>query len=331
VNPPGPSVGPEAALTLVAALADDSLEGRRTGQPGATRAAGIIAREMARIGLTPAGDSGYFQRIPMIVSTRVVNDRPVAVPGVVASFAARDSLPPNRRLPAFNLIGVLPGTDSTVANEHLLIGAHYDHIGIRPNETADSINNGADDDATGVAAVLEIAAQLKTGAPPRRTIVFATWTGEEVGLLGARWYSDHPVRPLAEMVANLEIEMIGRPDSLAGGPGRAWLTGYERSTMGASFAAAGLPIKPDKRPAQNFFARSDNYQFALMGIVAHTLSSYNMHADYHRPTDEVDRIDAQHLAAVIDAAARAVRLLADGPKPAWNPRGQPTPRTRPPS
>lgn len=321
----GPAASPEATLALLGALAHDSLEGRRTGQPGATRAAGVIAREMARIGLTPAGDSGYFQRIPMIVSSRVVNGREVAVPGVVSNFAARDSLPPNKRLPAFNLIGLLPGSDPSLANEHVLVGAHYDHIGIRPNETADSIHNGADDDASGVVAVLNVAELLRTGPQPRRTVVFATWTGEESGLLGARWYSDHPVAPLTEMAANLEIEMIGRPDSLAGGRGRAWLTGYERSTMGESFAANGIPIVPDKRPRQSFFMRSDNYQFALKGIVAHTISSYNMHTDYHRPSDEIDKIDAKHMAAVINAIARAVRLLADGSKPEWKPGGQPTP------
>ncbi len=323
--PVGPVTGPEAALALLGALAHDSLEGRRTGQPGATRAAGVIAREMARIGLEPAGDSGYFQRIPMIVASRVVNNREVAVPGVVASFAARDSLPPGRRLPAFNLVGLLQGSDPALANEHVLVGAHYDHIGIRPGTTADSIHNGADDNASGVVAVLKVAELLKAGPPLRRTIIFATWTGEESGLLGARWYSDHPVAPLAEMAANLEIEMIGRPDSLAGGPGRAWLTGYQRSTMGESFAAAGIPIGPDKRPGQNFFMRSDNYQFALKGIVAHTISSYNMHGDYHRPTDEVDKVNPKHMAAVIDATARAVRLLADGAKPEWKPGGRPSP------
>jgi hypothetical protein len=324
-----PRAGPEA-LRLVATLAHDSLEGRRTGQPGATRAARIIAAEMARIGLRPGGDSGFWQRIPMAASSQIINGRPVAVPALLGSLAARDSLPLAQRLPAYNLIGILDGHDPALAREHIVIGAHYDHIGIRPAQgaPADSIHNGADDDASGVAAVLTIAERLRSEAPPRRTIVFATWTGEESGLLGARWYADHPAKPLAEMVANLEIEMIGRPDSLAGGSGRAWLTGFERSTMGESFAAHGLPIVPDRRPRQNFYLRSDNYLFALRGIVAHALSSYNMHADYHRPTDEVDKIDARHLAGVIEAAARAVRLLADGPKPEWKPGGRPAPPSR---
>jgi hypothetical protein len=131
------------------------------------------------------------------------------------------------------------------------------------------------------------------------------------------------------MTANLEIEMIGRPDSLAGGAGRAWLTGFERSTMGSMFAAAGLPIGPDRRPDEQFFMRSDNIAFAQAGIPAHTLSTFNLHSDYHRPSDEVSRIDFAHMTAVIRAAAAATRMLADGPAPRWNPGGQPLEPQRP--
>lgn len=320
-----PITSPEATLALLTTLAHDSLEGRATGRPGATKAATIIATEMERIGLTAAGDSGFIQRVPIVIGNRVINQRQVSGPMLAASFEARDSFPPARRLPGFNVIGMIPGSDPALAAEHVVVSAHYDHIGIRAAVNGDSINNGADDDASGVVAVLEIAAQLARGPRPRRTVYFAAWTGEEAGGLGARWYSDHPVRPLKEMVANLQIEMIGRPDSLAGGTGRAWLTGYERSTMGDQLAAAGVPIVPDKRPTQQFFQRSDNYRFAVLGVVAHTLSSFNLHADYHRPSDEVGAIDAVHMARVIDASVRAVRLLADGPKPEWKPGGRPAP------
>ncbi len=319
---------PAAALALLTALAHDSLEGRLTGTPGIAKAAGIIARDMARIGLIPAGDSGHFQRVPLVMATRVVNQREIAALSLAASFAARDSFPAAKRVPGFNILGRLDGSDSSLKNEHILVGAHYDHIGVRPHPSGDSIFNGADDDASGVTAVLKIAEQLRAGPRPRRTIIFAAWTGEERGLLGARWYADHPALPLEQMALNLEVEMIGRPDSLAGGPGRAWLTGYQRSSMGPALAAAGLPIVADKRPAQNFFRRSDNYHFALKGIVAHTISSYNMHGDYHQPSDQVDRVDPVHMAAVINAAAKAVRLLADGPKPTWNPGGRPTPDSK---
>jgi hypothetical protein len=126
-------------------------------------------------------------------------------------------------------------------------------------------------------------------------------------------------------VADLQVEMVGRPDSLAGGAGRLWLTGYERSTMGESFAEAGLDVVPDARPEFNFFERSDNIVFALQGIPAHTLSSFGMHQDYHQPSDEVERIDFDHLARAADVVSRAARVLADGEAPVWHPGGRPVP------
>ncbi|MEO7963569.1 MAG: M28 family peptidase, partial [Gemmatimonadaceae bacterium] len=157
----------------------------------------------------------------------------------------------------------------------------------------------------------------------KRTVIFVATTGEEVGLLGTRWYIEHPVHPLDHTVANLEIEMIGRPDSLAGGRGRAWLTGYERSTMGEMLGREGIPIVADARPSEQFFMRSDNIAFAYLGIPAHTLSSYNMHTDYHTPADDMTLVDAGHMAKVIEAATHAVRSLANGAKPEWKPNGRP--------
>ncbi len=191
----------------------------------------------------------------------------------------------------------------------------------------DSIYNGADDNASGTTAVLELARALAR-AQPRRTVVFALMAGEEVGLIGTRWYIQHPMFPLEKTVANLNVEMVGRPDTAVGGAGRAWLTGFERSTMGALFAAAGLAILPDARPSFRFFERSDNIAFARLGIPAHTLSSYDMHSDYHKPSDEMQRIDVAHMATLIEGAIRAVRILADGERPTWNPGGQPAPSPR---
>jgi Zn-dependent M28 family amino/carboxypeptidase len=295
--------------------------GRMTGSPGSARAAALIAERMQRAGLEPGGDSGFFQRVPLVRGGRS--------PILAQDWAARDTFPRERWVEGANVVGVLPGGDPAVRDEIVLVTAHYDHVGVRPlpdsvrRVNPDSIWNGADDNASGVVTVLEIA-RLLTGWPrPRRTVVFAALTGEELGGLGTRWYLRHPVRPLDRTVANLNIEMVGRPDSLAGGPGKAWLTGYERSTMGDALKAGGIPIVPDPRPSQDFFRRSDNYVFALQGIPAHTLSSYNMHIDYHRPSDEADRVDYAHMAAVIEAAARAARLLADGLRPEWHPGGRP--------
>jgi len=326
---PAPSVTPAEVMTLLGQLSDDSLRGRLTGSPGAFKAAVLIAREMQRLGLEPAGDSGYFQRVPLF---RVTDTAGRVRVRLAASWAALDSIPSDRRVWAVNVLGRLPGADPSLAAEHILIDAHYDHIGAVGDPGnycramgADSICNGADDDASGVVATLKVAQALRGGSRPKRTVLFATMTGEELGLLGAHWYVEHPALPISGLVANLEIEMIGRPDSLAGGAGKAWLTGYDKSTMGDRLAAAGIPLVADPRPDQEFFQRSDNYALALRGVVAHTLSSFNLHDDYHRATDDISRVDAAHMAAVIDATIRAVRLLADGPRPKWKPSGRPQP------
>ena len=325
---PATPLGPADVERILSALADDSMHGRRTASPGELRAARFIASEMQRIGLKPAGDSGYVQRVPLIT---VAGRRGGEALRLQDSWSGLDSVPADRRRVGHNVIGILPGGDPTVADEFILVDAHLDHLGIGRPVNGDSIYNGADDDASGVTAVLGIARVLAAGPPPRRTIIFAAMTGEEMGLLGTRWYISHPARPLDQTVGNLEIEMIGRPDSLAGGPGKAWLTGYERSTMGDSLAAEGIPIVPDPRPDQHFFERSDNIAFARLGIPAHTLSSFNLHDDYHRPSDEASKVDLAHMTAVIAAATDAVRILANGPRPAWHEGGRPvtpSPRSR---
>jgi hypothetical protein len=339
----GPTT-PADVRRILSALADDSMEGRASGTPGAQRAARYIGGEMKKIGLEPLGDSGYFQRVPLSMdtvktttrrmrdpkdSTKIIVvpiDGPPRIsvrPRVRASFADLDSLPAVRRPPAVNVVGVIRGSDPSLKSEYVLVDGHYDHLGIGRPVNGDSIYNGADDDASGVTAVIEIARQMMKGPKPKRTVVFAAMMGEEVGLLGTNWYIAHPAIPLENMAANLEIEMIGRPDSLAGGVGRAWLTGYERSTMGDALAANGIPIVPDRRLDQHFFERSDNIAFARRGIPAHTLSSYNMHTDYHQPSDDIMKVDFVHMAGVINAGARAVRLLTDGPKPEWKAGGRP--------
>jgi hypothetical protein len=331
---PAPAITEADVRQLLTALADDSLEGRGTGTAGSAKAARIIAEAMQRAGLQPGGDSGYFQRVPvaMVTQSRTLGNGTVVTrtrPALFPSFDALDTVPAARRRNAVNVIGILRGSDPVLRDSVILVDAHYDHLGIGPAVNGDSIYNGADDDASGVVAVLEIAKALAAGPAPKRTVIFAATTGEEVGLLGTRWYLEHPVAPLSHMTANLEIEMIGRPDSLAGGAGRAWLTGFERSTMGSMFAAAGLPIGPDRRLDQQFFTRSDNIAFARAGIPAHTLSTFNLHSDYHRPSDDASRVDFAHMTAVIRAAAEATRLLADGPAPQWNPGGRPLQPQRP--
>lgn len=302
----------------LSALADDSMQGRATASPGSYRAARLIAGQFASFGLVPAGDSGYLQRVPL---SRAVHGKE-ELWRLLDSVGSR-SPSEAAKVMGYNVVGIVRGTDSSLKDQAVLVDAHYDHLGIGDPVAGDSIYNGADDDGSGTVAVLEIARALARGPAPKRTVIFLATTGEEVGLLGTRWYVSHPVIPLERTVANLEIEMIGRPDSLAGGAGKGWLTGYDRSSMGPSFHAAGLPIVADPRPDQQFFQRSDNIAFARRGIPAHTLSSFNLHADYHQPSDDISRVDFPHMTAVIQAGVSAVRLLANGPVPTWNPGGQP--------
>ena len=206
---------------LISALAADSLQGRRAGSEGSRIAARLIAEQFERAGLEATGDSGFFQRVPLrVVSRPAGRTRIRSLP----SWSDFDSLPAAERVVETNVIGVLPGSDPDLRGEYVLVTAHFDHVGIGRPVEGDSIYNGADDDASGVVGLIEIARALES-APPRRTVVFAAMAGEELGLLGTRWYIGQPAVRLAATVAALNLEMIGRPDT-AIGPGRAWLTGY---------------------------------------------------------------------------------------------------------
>jgi hypothetical protein len=309
----------QRAERLLSTLAADSMEGRRTGSPGALRAATFIADQLAAYGVEPAGEDGYFQRVPLVPVERRGRQR--------LSLGSLDDLEDGTTddvVIGRNVLGMVRGSDSSLVEQVVVVGAHFDHLGVGDDVDGDSIYNGADDDASGVVAVLEAARALATGPSPRRTVVFALFTGEEMGLLGTRFYLDHPTVPLERTIAELQVEMIGRPDPITGGPGRLWLTGFERSTIGDLLVEAGIPVVPDPRPEYNFFQRSDNYPFAMLGIPAHTLSSYNLHEDYHQPSDDIDHIDFDHMVAAIEVTVDAVRALADADEPpGWNEDGQP--------
>lgn len=309
---------PDEVREIVTVLAADSLEGRRTGTPGSARASRFLAERMRRYGLEPAGDSGYFQRV-IYESVQAPEGEMLRLAGPEAPDTGGE------RVTDYNLVGLIRGTDPALRKEAVVLGAHFDHVGIGAPVEGDSIYNGADDDASGVAAVLAAARSL-ADSPPRRTVVVLLTSGEEFGILGTQWYVERPAVPLAETVADLQVEMVGRPDTLVGA-GTLWLTGYERSTMGETLAGAGVPVVADPRPEMKFFQRSDNIVFAFEGIPAHTLSSFGLHQDYHQPSDEVERIDFDHLARAAELVTRAARAIADGPKPEWKSGGRPAPPT----
>jgi hypothetical protein len=242
--------------------------------------------------------------------------------------------------PAFNVVGLIPGAglagEPGLASEAVVISAHYDHLGVREGgpepeggaAAEDRIYNGADDDASGCAAVLEVAGALASGKKPARTVIVLLATGEEFGLLGTLHYLDHPAVPLEKTIANLNVEMIGRPDALVGGPGKLWLTGFERTDLGPACAKAGLVVVQDPRPDEHFFERSDNYAFVMRGIVGQTFSTYDLHEDYHHVSDEADRLDYDHMQLCVQSVLGAVRLVTDGLlRPSWNAGFEPKRRT----
>ena len=222
----------------------------------------------------------------------------------------------------WNAVGILRGGDPR-ARGIVLLSAHLDHLGIGPPVKGDEIYNGADDDASGTTAVLELARILGRGPRPRRTVIFAFFGSEEAGGLGSTFFRQHPPVPLKEIAVNLEFEMIGRRDSSLSGD-TLWLTGWERSDLGPELAAHGARLVGDPHPAEDFFARSDNYLLALEGVVAQTISSYGLHDDYHQPSDDLAHLDFKHMDAAIGSLLQPLEWLLNSDfQPQWNPGGKP--------
>lgn len=228
----------------------------------------------------------------------------------------------------WNVVGQIPGSDRARTSEVVLLSAHLDHLGVR-GSGPDTIYNGADDDASGVTAVLELARALAGGRRPRRTIMVALFGSEEAGGAGSRAFVEHPPVPLERIVANLQFEMIGRPDP-AVDAGTLWLTGFERSTLGVELARRGARLVADPHPDQQFFFRSDNIRLAYRGVVAHTVSSFGLHEEYHTPADDLSRIDFAHMALAIQSMLPPIEWLANATfVPAWHDGQQPQPGARP--
>jgi hypothetical protein len=227
----------------------------------------------------------------------------------------------------WNAVGQLTGSSKADATDVILLTAHLDHLGTGRGPAAaagaDTIFNGADDDASGCIAVLELAETLARGKRPRRTVMFAWFGSEESGGAGARHFIDAPPVPLSRIVANLEFEMIGRPDPKVAAH-TLWLTGYERSNLGPELAKRGAKIVQDPHPEQNFFARSDNIQLARRGVIAQTVSSYGLHKEYHTPADDIRFIDFPHMTDSIRSMLEPIRWLANSSfRPVWLPGKKP--------
>jgi hypothetical protein len=285
-------------------LSDDRLAGRLTGSPGADTAAAYLARRFGAVGLQP-GAGGWYQ-----VFT-VQRDAPAAQHAHAAGLTGR------------NVIGVLPGRDPTLRNEAVIVGAHYDHLGLGgfgsldPDSTG-KVHNGADDNASGAAMLIEIAARLEA-APPARTVVFIAFSGEELGLLGSSYYVNHPIYPLSTTLAMINLDMVGR-------------LRQKRLIVYGSRTAREFPALLDSlnwhagldlRAQGDGYGPSDQSPFYAAGRpVLHFFT--DLHEDYHRTTDDWQKINVEGLEQVADFTTGLVTALANRAAPL-------TPVTEPPA
>lgn len=294
---PEPALGPAVAdstrmLADIAWLAGDNLEGRLTGTPGNDSAAAYVARRFAALKLR-APYPGYLQHF-------VARSAAAAHTGDTAGKATQ------------NVVGIIDGSDPSLRNQYIVIGAHHDHLGrstmsaLDP-DARDAIRNGADDNASGTAAVMELARMFSVNKPSR-SIIFVTFSGEEQGLLGSQYFVENPPVPLSSIVSMLNFDMVGRledDDLMVFGTA----TATEMSAIvDSSNAGLSMPLKV--RGSGDGFGSSDHSSFFAKEIpVLHFFT--NTHPDYHRATDDVEKINAGGQARIVDLAYRIAERMDD--------------------
>jgi Tol biopolymer transport system component len=263
-------------------LSDDALEGRLAGSPGAACAAEYLARTFHRLGLAPAGEDGsYFQEVPL---RSAVNPH---APGGTGR----------------NVLGVLPGADRSLRDEYVVVGAHFDHLGMGGSNSLarePGVHNGADDNASGVAAMLAAAERMAVGPRPDRSVVFMGFTGEESGLLGSAHWVENPTVPLEEVAAMINLDMVGRLEQnglvvYGSGTAEEW-----DSLLPDALEEAGIE---DASLVPDGYGASDQTSFYTEDIpVLHLFT--NTHGDYHKPGDDWHKVD-------VEGVERIAGLVAD--------------------
>ena len=267
----------------ITVLSSDEMEGRKAGTQGIEKAARYIENEFKKIGLNKFDElSTYRQEF---------NEKGLAL---------------------FNVIGILEGNSKK--DEFIVISAHYDHLGINKNGNGDVIYNGANDNASGVAAVLALAKYFSKMKVNERSIIFVAFTAEEMGLIGSNYFGKK-INP-KKNVAGINIEMIGKQSQF--GPKTAWITGYNKSTFGEiiqkNLEGSDYKVYPDPYLNFNLFFRSDNASLARLGVPAHTFSTSPMDKDldYHKVTDEVNTLEIYTIAETIKAIAKGTSSIING-------------------
>ena len=272
-------------------LSSDEMQGRKAGTAGIEKAAKYIESEFERIGLLKFDDKSSYRQ----------------------SFKSQG-------LDLFNVIGFLKGRSKP--EEIVVISAHYDHLGVNEKLKGDKIFNGANDNASGVTAVLAIAEYYSKKGTNERSLLFIAFTAEEMGLIGSKYFGT-TIEP-ENYVAGINIEMIGKESPF--GPNTAWLTGFEKTTFGKmiqkNLAGSEFQVFPDPYDKYNLFYRSDNAELAKLGIPAHTFSTSPMDkdSDYHKVTDEVSTLKPSTITTTIRAIIRGTESIIMGKDTPSRPR-----------
>ena len=234
--------------------------------------------------------------------------------------------PEEKPFKASNVAGLLRGSDPELSKTFVIVSAHYDHLGISTREGPDRIYNGANDDASGTASVIEIASSLASlRERPKRSVLFLAFFGEEKGLIGSRYYAGRPLLPLEKSVASVSLEQLGRTDEEKGKAIKSVrFTGQDFSNIPAlmrpGIEAEGIKLDlEDAQRSASFFSRSDNVSFAEKGIPAHTICVAYVYPDYHGLGDHWDKIDYANMESVVRAIASGILAISENPiEPKWN-------------
>ncbi len=322
-------------------LASDALEGRLTGTPGNDSAAAYIARRYELLGLETLNDTSAHDCIPVGSFARSLeketgsqvaleaSEGTACPPPYFQSFSARSVAAAHAGLDSAlatqNVVALVPGTDPALKNQYIVIGAHFDHLGRSPFNSMDpgaghAIRPGADDNASGTAAVMELA-RLFTRRPARRSIIFANFSGEELGLLGSQHFVENPPVPLESIDAMLNFDMVGRMRDNK-------LIVYGVATakeLDAIVDSANISPEISVTALGDGYGPSDQSSFYAEGIpVLHFFT--DLHEDYHSATDVASKIDVADEARVVNFAERIARAIADRPARLTYVRSAPPPK-----
>ena len=291
------TINRSSAEATINFLASDELQGREAGVHGSRVTSEYIVSLLQWMGVSPLADS-YFQPFDAYRKERQKKGRLEVHPDSIAKLKQEV----HQKLSMRNVLGMIPGKNT---KEYVIVGAHFDHLGIDPALDGDQIYNGADDNASGVSAVLQIArAFLASGQQPERNVIFAFWDGEEKGLLGSKYFVQ-TCSFLSQIKGYLNFDMIGRNNKPQQPKQVVYFYTAAHPVFGdwlkEDIRKYSLQLEPDYRAWENPIGGSDNGSFAKVGIPIiwyHT----DGHPDYHQPSDHADRLNWDKIVEITKAS-----------------------------